>query len=283
MTQMTITDWHSHVWAPEHLGDEWATQLDANYQHSPSRGGDPESHAAAMQAAGVTECVVIAMTSAHLGMHVPNAYVAKYVESWEGRAVGVASVDPTLATAVDDLTHAAESLGMRGVKLAPPYQNFHPHSPEAFAVYRRAAELGMFMIFHQGGVSHRRGILEVAQPVLLDRVAREFPETPIIIAHMGQPWFGEVIPLLRKHPLVYADLSARCGRREQLRSLLRAAKDYNCIDKLIWGSDFPVFDPKEHAEQFLEAGDDGDVGLPTRAELNSVLYERPLDYIPGIL
>lgn len=276
-----ITDWHSHVWEPSHLGPEWGPQLDARYQHVPSAEGSADMHWKAMQEAGVDECIVIGLVSDYLGLNIPNEYVADYVKRWDGRAVGVACVDPSRASACEDLEYAATELGLRGVKLAPPYQNFHPHSDAAFAVYRKAAELDMFMIFHQGGVSHRRGVLEVAQPYLLDRVAREFPDTSIIIAHMGQPWHNEVVTMLRKHPRVFADLSARCSRPSQLRRILMDVNDYGCLDKLVWGSDFPTFNPAVHAAQLLEAAGDGSDNLPTRAQLQGLL-ERRLTYIPGV-
>ncbi|GAA0717024.1 amidohydrolase family protein [Dactylosporangium roseum] len=278
---MGLTDWHSHIWEAEHLGPEFGPQLDMHYTHVPSHSGTPEAHRAAMERAGVEECIVIGLVSDHLGVRVPNDYVASYVSTWNGRAVGVASVDPNRASACDDLREAHE-LGLRGVKLAPPYQNFHPHSRDAYAVYETATSLGMFIIFHQGGVSHRRGVLEVAQPVLLDRVARDFPDTTIIVAHMGQPWHNEVVTLLRKHPRVIADLSARCARTNQLRRILKDANDYGLLPKLVWGSDFPTFDPKVHAEQLLEAAETSGGELPTPAELE-LLLSRPLSAVPGIV
>ncbi|MGE3447398.1 MAG: amidohydrolase family protein [Microbacteriaceae bacterium] len=276
-----MTDWHSHVWEPSHLGHEWGPQLDAHYQHQPSATGSADRHWETMHAAGIDECIVIGLVSDYLSLDIPNEYVAEYVARWNGNAIGVACVDPTRASAVADLEYAASELGLRGVKLAPPYQNFHPHSDEAFVVYRRAAELGMFMIFHQGGVTHRRGVMEVAQPYLLDKVARSFPDTTIIIAHMGQPWHNEVVSLLRKHPRVFADVSARCTRPAQLRRILMDVSDYNCLDKLVWGSDFPTFDPTTHAAQFLEAAGDGSDNLPQVSQLQSILARRLAD-IPGI-
>lgn len=275
-----ITDWHSHVWEASHLGDEWGPQLDMHYCHDPSAEGTPVAHRKAMQRAGVEECVVIGLVSDHLGLAVPNAYVGDYVASWEGRAVGVASVDPNRPSAPDELREASE-FGLRGVKLAPPYQNFHPHSREAYAVYETAASLGMFMIFHQGGVSHRRGVLEVAQPVLLDRVARDFSETTIIVAHVGQPWHTEVVTMLRKHPRMYADLSARCGRLNQLRRMLLDLHDYGLLPKLLWGSDFPTFDPADHAAGLLAAAD-ATPGMPDPSDLEALL-RRPLSSVPGVL
>jgi predicted TIM-barrel fold metal-dependent hydrolase len=274
----SIVDWHSHVWEPEHLGSEFGPQLDAKYSHRPSHCGGYEQHRAAMAEAGVDECVVLSLRSDHLGIDVPNEYVAEYVATWNGRAIGVGSVDPNRASAVDELIYASETLGLQGIKLAPPYQDFHPHSDEAFAVYEAAAERGMFLMFHQGAVTHRRGVLEVAQPVLLDRVARTFPETKIIIAHFGQPWQHEVVPLLRKHDNVYTDLSARCARPAQLAQMLLAARDYNAFGKILWGSDFPTFSVAEHARQLLEVADVTNGAVPL-AELEDILYDRPLSYL----
>lgn len=274
-----IVDWHSHVWEPEHLGGEWGPQLDAKYRHDPSHEGGYEAHREAMARAGVTACVVVGLWSDYLDLHIPNEYIAEYVATWNGRAIGLASVDPNRPTAVDELAYAHDTLGLRGLKLAPPYQAFHPHSPEAFKVYRAAAERGMFLMFHQGGVTHRRGVLEVAQPVLLDKVAREFPETTIIIAHMGQPWHHEVVPLLRKHDNVYADLSARCARPAQLAQMLRDARDYGAFGKILWGSDFPTFDPAEHASQLLSISEIAPGAAIPLEELEDILYGRPLSYL----
>jgi hypothetical protein len=275
----TTVDWHSHIWLPEHLGPDWV-QLEEKYDlnHRSSLNGTPEKHRAAMAKAGVDECLVIALWSEHLGIKMPNEYIARYVAEWGGKAVGLASVDPNLPSAVDDLAYAHDELGLRGLKLSPPYQNFHPHSPEAWHIYEAVAERGMLM-FHQGAVTLRRGVLEVAQPVLLDRVAREFPDTTIIVAHMGQPWIHEVVPLMRKHPNVYADVSARCGRPAQLVAILRAVLDYSVADRLLWGSDFPVYDPSEHAADFLRAAESlGDIPDAV-AILDDILYNRPLSYL----
>jgi predicted TIM-barrel fold metal-dependent hydrolase len=275
-----IVDWHSHVWRPEHLSAEWREQLDGHYPHLPSTCGDYDDHEAAMRDAGVTACIVLALWSEHLGVRIPNEYIAEYITRWDGRAVGVGSVDPNLPTAPDQVRHAAD-MGLRGIKLSPPYQAFHPHSDEAFAVYRAVAEQGMFMMFHQGAVTLRRGVLDHAQPILLDRVAMAFPETPIIIAHAGQPWYLEVMPLMRKHPNVYIDLSARCGRPMQLANILLSAVDYGLIDKVLWGSDFPTFMPRRHWEQLLSVNETLENRLPpiAQSDLESILFERPLSHL----
>lgn len=137
----------------------------------------------------------------------------------------------------------------------------------------------MVLIVHQGGVTCRRGVLNNAQPHLFDRVARNFPDLPIVIAHMGQPWVNETIPLLRKHPTMYADVSARSSRPWQLHGILMAALDYGVQDKILFGSDYPTFFPKDHLEGFLHINDRvGSVEIPEKT-LQEIAFARPLSLL----
>jgi len=274
-----ITDWHSHIWLPEQLGGEFGKELDDHYAHIPSESGSPQQHRAMMDRYGIEQAVVIALTSDHLGMDIPNEFVGDYIASDPQRLVGFSSVDPNRPGAPESLRYALGDIGLRGVKLAPPYQNFHPHSEEAYRVYEVAAEAGAAMLFHQGAVTHRRGVLEVAQPVLLDRVARDFPELKIIVAHAGQPWFIEVVSMMRKHANMYTDISARCQRPAQLGKILEAVLDYDLQDRLLFGSDFPVFDPHAHAESFATIATASDDDRLNEELVRDVLYNRPLSLL----
>ncbi|CAG7605249.1 amidohydrolase family protein [Leucobacter soli] len=274
-----ITDWHSHIWLPGQLGPEFGKQLDEHYAHVPSESGSPEHHRRMMAESGVEQAVVIGLTSDHLGMDIPNEFVGDYVASDPGRLVGFSSVDPNRADAPAELRYALGEIGLRGVKLAPPYQDFHPHSEEAYRVYEVAAEHGAVILFHQGAVTHRRGVLEVAQPILLDRVARDFPELKIIVAHVGQPWFVEVVSMMRKHRNLYTDVSARCQRPAQLAKILEAVLDYDLQDRLLFGSDFPVFDPRAHASSFLSVAEESGDERLDGALVRDVLFNRPLSLL----
>lgn len=50
--------------------------------------------------------------------------------------------------------------------------------------------------------------LDDSRPVHFDAVAVDFPELRMVLAHPGHPWEGECIAVIRRHPHVYADLSA---------------------------------------------------------------------------
>ncbi len=237
-------DVHSHVWLPEHLSEgfkrDMARSLGRDEPPEHLVHAPPDVHLAAMSA--VDCAVVFGLRSRRLGLDVPNTYVADYARAHRDKVVGFACVDPNEEDAPNQLDAAVE-MGLRGCKLAPIYQYFHPHAPEAGRVYRRCAALGLPILWHQGTTFTETGPLEVSSPILLERVAVEFPEVTQIVAHMGHPWCAETIALIRKHPRLFADISALYYRPWQFYNALVLAQEYGVAGKLLLGSDFPFTTP----------------------------------------
>ena len=101
------------------------------------------------------------------------------------------------------------------------------------------------MLIHQGTTFARAGSLLQARPILLDEIALRYPKLTIVIAHMGHPWFDETIAVVRRHPHVYADVSALVSRRWLLYQALVAAIEYRVEHKLLFGTDFPFFTARQ--------------------------------------
>lgn len=178
-----------------------------------------------------------------------NDRVAEYVNSHSEKLIGFLSVDPNDAGAVDEVERAATSLELKGIKLGPAYQNFHPFSDKACAVYSKASDLGLPILFHTGTVPGRFDPLEYTHPRILEKAAIAFPDLKIIMAHMGHPWFWDTIVLIRKQPNVYADISALFYRPWQFYNALVLCHEYDQMDKLLFGSDFPVTTPQESMDE----------------------------------
>ena len=265
-----LIDWHTHLWLPEHMSAEHAAELGSRTGRQILAG--PAEHAAGV--AGADRFVVIAVR--WLGIKVPNEYIAEYVAAQDGRAIGLACVDPADPGALREFVHAVEVLGLHGLKLSPVYQGFDPWSDAAWPLYEAAAGLGVPIMFHQGGAFPSQSVLEYANPVLLDRIARRFPELWMIVAHFGQPWVAETVQLLRKHERVYADLSARYYRRWQFYTALQLAIDYGVTDRLLFGSDFPMQTTRAARADF-EAITSYGSGLPPvdPAIVQAILHDRP--------
>ena len=210
--------------------------------------GSPAAHLAASEPVATT--IVLGFKSAYLGAHIPNADVAAYVAQHHDRMTAFAGVDPSEPKeAIADLRRARDEWDMRGVAIAPAAQDFHPSNSQAMLVYAEAAERNMPVLFHPGVFMASTTKLEYAQPVLLDEVARELPKLKIIIAHMGHPWIHETLVLLAKHRNVYAEISQLLLQPWQAYEALRAAYQFDVMDKLLFGSGFPVMS----ASQAIEA------------------------------
>ncbi len=117
--------------------------------------------------------------------------------------------------------------------------------PAFLRVCEALEQLELPLLIHQGTTFARAGSLLVARPILLDEVALRFPELRIVIAHMGHPWFEETIAVVRRHPHVYADVSALVSRRWLLYNALVQAVEYRVEHKLLFGTDFPFFTARE--------------------------------------
>jgi uncharacterized protein len=269
-----LVDWHTNLWLDEHLETgEMARRTGRSVDASP---GAHEKNVV-----GWAEKFVV-ITVPRLVANVPNEFVADYVARFPGRAIGLACVDPNDPGAPAKFERAITKLGLRGLKLAPVYQGFDPWSAQAWRLYEMANSFRVPILWHQASAFPSQGVLEYANPILLDKVARAFPEMKMILAHLGTPWIAELIQLLRKHKQLYSDLSARYYRKWELYNGLMLAIDYKVTDQLLFGSDFPMQSTQEAVDSFREIhrfvegaalpGINGDV-------IEDILYNRPIELI----
>ncbi|GEE01644.1 hypothetical protein nbrc107696_22460 [Gordonia spumicola] len=114
---------------------------------------------------------------------------------------------------------------------------------------------------------------------MIDKVAREFRDTKILLAHFGKPWMNETVEVMMKNRNVFADISTLTVKPWQLYNGLRLAVEGHVTDRLVFGSDFPSFEPRQAATDFLGIAD---LAMPLpieRAVLEDILYNRPFDLI----
>ncbi|WP_459983197.1 amidohydrolase family protein [Nocardioides sp. AN3] len=277
----SLLDWHTHIFKPEHCGPVW-TDRGTELVGRPAFGeADLAEHARVMAEAGVDKFALIGLQIAKMGMFVPNDYLGAYLEQNRDRAIAVGSVDPTQPGAAVALRTAVKEFGLHGVKLSPPYQGFHPHAPEAYEIYRAAADCGIFLMFHQASVFAPDGFLEYAYPSQLDKVARDFRGTNILLAHFGKPWMNETVELMMKNRNVFADVSTLPIKPWQMYNGLRLAIEGHVTDRLVFGSDFPSFDPRDAANDFLAIAE-LDMPLPIPREVvEDILFNRPFELLVG--
>lgn len=184
-----------------------------------------------------------------------NNDTAEFVRAYPDKLIGFLTVHPFHSQAMEEIERATTDLGLRGFKLGPNYQNFDPVGPEAFRVYKRAEELRLPILFHQGTSPIQMADLDFAHPRHIDRVAMAFPNLKMILAHMGHPWQADCFVVIRKHPNVFADISANFYRPWSYYNALRLATEWGVLHKLLFGSDFPVATPQETLDHLWSVND----------------------------
>ena len=102
-----------------------------------------------------------------------------------------------------------------------------------------ATKHGLPVLLHTGTTFISQAPLECTLPRHLDDVAIRFPDVKIIMAHLSHPYGGECAVTIRKHPNVYADVSAIHYRPWQLFNALMLVQEYGVWDKLLFGTDYP--------------------------------------------
>ena len=110
------------------------------------------------------------------------------------------------------------------------------------------------MLLHTGTTFVAQAPLECTLPRHLDDVAIRFPEVNIILAHLGHPYEGECVAVIRKHPNVYADISALHYRSFQLYNSLMLVQEYRIWDKVLFGTNFPMLALDKCATQARQLG-----------------------------
>lgn len=238
-----MIDVHTHCLQHEHWGPEWDQNWKPVYGHEWVN-VEPDVYDREMSAAGVDLAFVFGMRATKAGVRTPNRFVAEFCARTTTPTVGFMSLDLSDPDVMDQFEEGIE-LGLRGIKLYPVLAHFDPRDRGHDTVYRAAAERGLVILWHMGASPSRAGDLRYADPLLVDDVAMRHPGLVQIIAHLAHPWQRETMLVLRKNPSVFSDVSASWARPFDGFHALVRAQEWGVVDKLLFGSDYPMWTPTE--------------------------------------
>jgi hypothetical protein len=234
-----IIDVHSHAWSfPRHFDEDFRRQakraragveVDLTVDYERYRAAAPPD----------TRTVVFGGKARRSGLWVEDDYVAQYVAAHRDTLIGFLSVDPTQAGWEGEMRRGHEELGLRGIKLLPMYAGFRPDDDSLDPLWAYASGRGLPVLLHTGTTFIAQAPLDCTLPRRLDRVAMRFPEARIVLAHLGHPYEGECVAVIRKHPNVFADISALYYRPFQFYHSLMLVQEYGVWEKVLFGTDYP--------------------------------------------
>jgi len=178
------------------------------------------------------------------------------------RLIGFASVDPHDPKAPAELRRAVDELGLRGLKLAPSMQEFFPDDQGlAYPIYKAAQELHIPVVLHAGMSWEPGSQAAYSHPSRMERVAADFPELNLVIAHFAWPWVLDAVMLALKYPNVYVDTSCLYfdNPDDFLRFVIGGQVPVTAVEKslrrkILFGSNYPRVEIKNMARALRKVG-----------------------------
>ncbi|MBL8988341.1 MAG: amidohydrolase family protein [Gemmatimonadetes bacterium] len=210
---------------------------------------------------------------AHRRVRRENAWVAAEAGRFPGRATAYCSVPALGSSALDDLAWCRDTLRTGGIKL---------HLASSQVDLRNDVHLGRLARIASFASEHRLPLLLHVDPQLrghdsthvrrfAERVLGPHPDLRVMVAHLGGsggygPWTRTVYGTLRRWirdveangpaRTIYFEISAVALEREsegvpamtrEEAMLLRQDLRRDGLDRVVFGSDYPVFDPLQGA------------------------------------
>ncbi|MCT9008490.1 amidohydrolase family protein [Streptomyces rhizosphaerihabitans] len=159
------------------------------------------------------------------------------VERHPGRFRVLVGVDPRWgADGLALFEKAIVDYRFDGMKLYPPC-GYKLSDELLYPYYEICAQYALPVLSHIGATSPVLDF-EIAQPIFVDKAAKDFPGIDFVLAHGSVHYPDEVAMLCNNRPNIYVDVSGyEAFGVEALNKLFRRGINH----KIIFGTDWPVF------------------------------------------
>lgn len=170
---------------------------------------------------------------------------------------GLGSLHPLMENVEDEVDRII-SLGLKGIKLHPDFQQFNIDDPIAFPLYK-AINGRLPILIHMGDNRY-----DYSKPYRLANILDRFPNLIFIAAHLGgyTAW-DEALDTYIGNPSVYLDTSSSLTFMppEKAVKIIRT----HGVDRVFFGTDFPMWQHKYELDLLYKLGLEED-------ELDKILY-----------
>ncbi|MGD9395155.1 MAG: amidohydrolase family protein [Candidatus Thorarchaeota archaeon] len=260
---MKVIDAHTHTWTRDIISKR---DLETRRIVAEQLGRDPVFDSTiddlrdAMNVSGVERAVVLPIDSA-FHQEMPLSLTEKtdwHADEVEGNSdiVTFVGIDPRRGEeGLKELERAVREKGCRGWKMYPP-NGFYPDDKEFDPYYTLSVDLEIPIVIHQGFTPRHKHV-KYARPVNVDRVAADFPDLKIILAHVGFPWQDEALMIAAKNPNVSVDVSGwqalAADVPMKVYQMIGDAKAMRVFpNRVLFGSDFPLFEYAMPLKKWVE-------------------------------
>ena len=259
--KFTVIDSHCHIY-PEKIAQPATESTGRFYDIPPLCDGRVDSLLSIGEKAGIDRFVVQSVATTPHQVASINKFIAKEVSLYQGKFIGLGTLHPDSTDLKGDVETIKE-LGLHGVKLHPDIQQFKIDDYRCLKIYELCEEEKLPILMHTGDYRY-----DYSNPNRLMPILDIYTNLTVIGAHLGG-WsiWEEASQKLKGYKNFYVDTSSSLYElpREKATEIIRA---YG-IDKVLFGTDFPLFSPDIELERFM--------ALPlTDEERKKILSENTL-------
>ena len=237
-------DVHTHVW-PESIAPIVEQHAACDLKLGMSLPNTVSGLKAHMQDSGWDKSVVVGIAERPDQVQGVNDWLISIQDS---SIISFGAVHPLLEDKPSEIRRI-RSRGLKGIKLHPVLNRFHPDDPSMFSLYEEIGE-SMVVAIHCGSMPHLKDRRpDFAAPRRIANVARRFPRLKIIAFHLGGFY---MLDEAEKHlvglPNVLIDTSWPPTVREIAPDTLLKIVNNHGPDKITFGTDYPFASQTADAE-----------------------------------
>ncbi len=239
---MKIIDFHTHVY-PDAIARKAAGSICDFYA---LEGGGMDGTVSTLlergKAAGICQFVVlpVGLKPNHVG-HI-NDFVAQQC-ALHPEFYGFGTLHAAMEDLTQELSRVAR-LGLKGIKFHPDTQLFDIDDPRLFPVYEMMRGK-MPLMLHMGDTRY-----SYSHPRRLRRVLELFPGLQVIAAHFGGYSMYDTAMEYLDDTDCFMDISSSLMFMSQEKAV--SLIDHYGAERLVYGTDFPLWDPMVEVPRFLE-------------------------------
>lgn len=237
-------DAHAHIY-PGKIAEK-ATASVGDFYHIPMHNvGLPHVLAQRGAEAGIDRFLVCSVATKVEQVRSINQFIQEKCEKYpQFIGLGAWHQDITdISGEMDDI----QARGLRGIKLHPDFQEFMIDDPKMLDVYKEAHRRGLPVLFHTGDSR-----TEFSSPHRLMNVIDKLSDFTCIAAHLGGYSEWEEARRELSGTNVYIDTSSSLFKISPEEAKENIA--HFGVDHTMFGTDFPMWDPKEELERFFALG-----------------------------
>ncbi|MBO5060523.1 MAG: amidohydrolase [Clostridia bacterium] len=238
-----ILDAHCHIY-PDKIAQKASDATGKFYDMVPLMDGTVSTLISEGEKAGFSHFVVQSVATTPHQVSSINRFVSEIVKNSGGKMTGLGTVHPDSENQEADILELI-SLGLKGVKLHPDIQNFKMDDYRMLKIYELCEKHKLPVLMHCGDSRFDR-----SNPNRLVPILDIYTDLIVIGAHFGgySVW-EDAIQKLSEYKNFYVDTSSSlfAVSRDDAKRFINA---YG-VDKVMFGTDYPLWSPKEEIERFM--------------------------------